>query len=137
MDFAAFWDLFCEGWYSGRLRSLEKCGVLHRAQNDKREQRATTKQEQLQEQRQIQGFFASLRMTTETNNDRDKQQRQTTTDQTAADKHGRANSRGSLGGYDEVEGYGLGELGAAGGAGGDLILVGSRWGVAEICVGSG
>jgi hypothetical protein len=41
---------------------------------------------------------------------------------------------GLLSGYDEVEGYGLGEGGVAGGVGGDLILVGSGWGVAEVCV---
>ncbi len=41
-----------------------------------------------------------------------------------------------LGGYNEIEGYGLGKVWVAGGVGGDLILVGSGWGVAEICAGS-
>jgi hypothetical protein len=47
---------------------------------------------QLREQRQIQGFFASLRMTTENKQRQDKQRQKNSL----------------LGGYDEVEGDGLG-----------------------------
>jgi hypothetical protein len=41
-----------------------------------------------------------------------------------------------LRGDGEVEGYGLGDLDAGGGAGGDLILVGAGWGAAEVGVAS-
>ena len=40
-----------------------------------------------------------------------------------------------LGGDGEIEGYGLGDLDAGGRGGGDLILVGAGWGVAEVGVG--
>ena len=39
-----------------------------------------------------------------------------------------------VGGDDEVEGDGLAELDASGGAGGDLILVGAGWGDADVGV---
>jgi hypothetical protein len=41
-----------------------------------------------------------------------------------------------VGGDGEVEGYGLGELDAGGGAGGDLILIGSGWRDADVGVAS-
>ena len=41
-----------------------------------------------------------------------------------------------VGGDDQVEGYGLGELDAGGGAGGDLILIGSGRGGADVGVAS-
>ena len=41
-----------------------------------------------------------------------------------------------VGGDDEVEGYGMAELDASGGAGGHLILVGAGWGDADVGVAS-
>ena len=114
----------------GSLRFLGDAGFFSfaslKGQNDKQEQQQL--QEQEQRQMQIQGSLHCGGKSAAFGRD-------DVCDAAGKDK-GKCKNKyrdpGLLSGYDEVEGYGLGEAWVAGGVGGDLVLVGSGWGVAEV-----